>query len=250
MKITGSLRAWVTSGLKKHWSPEQIAGRYSKKEGVTLSHETVYQFVYQKRPDLLQYLRRQKSKYRRRRGSVARIARNRATKIKRIDKRPAVVDRRSRVGDWEGDTVIGKEKTQRILTHVERKSGYAFADKLEVVSAEIVAKKTMQRFKQLPKKVRKSLTRDNGTEFGDFDRDLERHTGLSVYRANAYHSWERGTNENWNGLLRQYFPKGSAFATVTQTDVTRAVREINDRPRKRLGYATPREVFMACCNSR
>lgn len=247
-KITGALRTKVVRQLKRLWSPEQVAGR-QKKKGEVLCHETVYQFVYQKRPDLVGCLRRQRNKYRKKRGSRARIAHNRATKIKRIEERPAIVETRERVGDWEGDTVVGKEKTQRILTYVERKSGYALADKLDVVTAEIVQKKTITRFNTLPKKARLTLTRDNGTEFGDYDRDLERATALGVYRANVYHSWERGTNENWNGLLRQFFPKGTYFATITQTDVERAVKLLNDRPRKRLGYATPREVFRQCCNS-
>lgn len=241
-KIKGSLRKRVILQLKRGWSPEQVAGR-AVKNGGTLCFETVYQFVYQKRPDLVKFLRRKKDKYRKRRGSRARIALNRATKIRRIEERPTVVEKRLRVGDWEGDTVIGKEKTQRILTYVERKSGYAFAKKLAVVSADIIHKATVAQFKKLPKNVRHTLTRDNGSEFGDYDLDLEKDTGLGVYRANPYHSWERGTNENWNGLLRQFFPKGVLFATITQTDVDRAVRLLNNRPRKRLGYATPREVF-------
>lgn len=247
-KITGALRTKVVRQIKRFWSPEQIAGRQQKKGGI-LSHETVYQFVYQKRPDLVKCLRRQKNKYRKKRGSIVRKAFNRAMKIKRIEERPPVVEKRERVGDWEGDTIVGKEKTQRILTYVERKSGYALAEKLDVVTAEIVQKKTVAQFKAVPKKVRHTLTRDNGPEFGDYDRDTEKDTGMEVYRATPYHSWERGTNENWNGLLRQFFPKGAYFASITKTDVERATRLLNDRPRKRLGYATPREVFRACCNS-
>lgn len=247
-KIKGKLRQNVLRQLKHFWSPEQIAGRQKKKGGI-LCHETVYQFVYQKRPDLVVYLRRQKNKYRKKRGSRVRKALNKALKIKRIEERPAVVETRERVGDWEGDTIVGKEKTQRIATNVERKSGFGMADKLDAVTAEIMWKKTAARFNRLPKVARQTLTRDNGPEFGDLDHDLEHDTGMEVYRATPYHSWERGTNENWNGLLRQFFPKGMLFATITQTDVDRAARLLNDRPRKRLGYATPREVFRACCNS-
>ena len=247
-KIKGKLRTKVVRQLKRLWSPEQIAGRL-KKKGDVLCHETVYQFVYQKRPDLVNCLRRQKNKYRKKRGSRARIAFNRATKIRRIEERSRVVEHRTRIGDWEGDTLVGKEKTQRISTNVERKSGFGLADKLDVVTAEIVWHKTVDRFNKLPKKARRTLTRDNGPEFGDYDRDFEKDTGMKVYRATPYHSWERGTNENWNGLLRQFFPKGAYFATITQSDVERAARLLNDRPRKRLGYATPREVFRQCCNS-
>lgn len=244
------LRRHIVRKLKKLWSPEQIAGRLNKKERRTIiCHETIYTFVYKKRPDLIKYLRHQKSKYRKKKGSNVRIKLARAMKIRRIDDRPQIVNNRQRIGDWEGDTIIGKEKKQRILTNVERKSGYGMADKLEVVTAEIIEEKTCKRFCRLPKEKRLTLTRDNGPEFGDRDRDLERKTKLEVYRANTYHSWERGTNENWNGLLRQFFPKGTYFAKITEYQVQHAVRMLNDRPRKRLGYRTPREVFRGCSDS-
>ena len=244
------LRRHIVRKLKMLWSPEQIAGRLRRLTGTTVvCHETIYTFVYKKRPELIQYLRRQKSKYRRRRGTEARSYKAKALKIRRIGERPTVVEARTRVGDWEGDTVVGKEKTQRILTYVERKSGMAIAEKLSVVSAEIVEKRSELLFKSVPSRARRTLTRDNGPEFGDYDKTLEKRTGMNVYRANPYHSWERGTNENWNGLLRQFFPKGTFFATITNDQVRRAVRMLNNRPRKRLGYLTPREVFRECCDS-
>jgi len=244
------LRRHIISKLKKFWSPEQIAGRLNEKEKRTIiCHETIYTFMYQKRPDLIKYLRHQKSKYRKRRGSNIRIKLARAMKIRSIDERPAIVNERKRTGDWEGDTIIGKERKQRILTHVERKSGYGLADKIDTVTAEIVKEKTAIRFKRLPKRKRQTLTRDNGSEFGDLDKTLEQETNMEVYRATPYHSWERGSNENWNGLLRQFFPKGSYFANINQYQVEQAVRLLNDRPRKRLGYKTPREVFNECSDS-
>lgn len=244
------LRKYVVSKLKKFWSPEQIAGRLKRRcKRSVICHETIYQFVYNQRPDLIKRLRRQKNKYRKKRGSWARMMRNKASKIRKIDERPAIVDRRGRFGDWEGDTIIGKEKKQRILTYVERKSGFGIGDKLDVVTAEIVNEKTAKRYRSLRRQFRKTLTRDNGPEFGDYDRDLEERAKMLVYRATPYHSWERGVNENWNGLLRQFFPKGMFFATITQYQVDQAVRLINDRPRKRLGYQTPREVFMRRCDS-
>lgn len=244
------LRRHIVRKLKRYWSPEQIAGRLKLMTGVTIiSHETIYSFVYEKRKDLVKYLRHQKCKYRRRRGSLARIELARAMKIKRINERPSVVDERSRIGDWEDDTMIGKEKKQRFLTFTERKSGYGLAEKLDIVTSDIVHEKEIKIFKNIPKKKRLTVTRDNGCEFGDYDTTLERKTGMEVYRANPYHSWERGTNENWNGLLRQFFPKGIYFATITQYQVDHAVRMLNDRPRKRLGYKTPREVFNGCCDS-
>lgn len=244
------LRRHIVRKLKRYWSPEQIAGRLKLMTRKTvISHETIYTFVYKKRKDLIKYLRHQKSKYRKKRGTRARMELTRATKIKRIEDRPAVVNERTRIGDWENDTVIGKEKKQRILTFTERKSGYGMADKLDMVTAEIVHEKEIVRFRSIPRSKRLTVTRDNGCEFGDLDTTLERKTTMEVYRANAYHSWERGTNENWNGLLRQFFPKGSYFATITQYQVDHAVRMLNDRPRKRLGYRTPREVFNTCCDS-
>jgi len=244
------LKKYILRKLKKFWSPEQIAGRLNKKEKRTvICHETIYAFVYKKRPDLIKYLRHQKCKYRKKRGTNTRIKLAKAMKIRRIEERPEIVNERGRLGDWEGDTVIGKEKKQRILTHVERKSGYGLADKIDVVTAEIVKEKTTSIFKKIPRTKRKTLTRDNGSEFGDLDKDLENKTKLEVYRATPYHSWERGSNENWNGLLRQFFPKGSYFANISQYQVEQAVRLLNDRPRKRLGYKTPREVFNECSDS-
>lgn len=244
------LRRHIVRKLKKYWSPEQIAGRLKLiTKRTIICHETIYTFVYEKRPDLVIYLRHQKCKYRKKRGSRARMKLARAIKFRMIDERPEVVNTRERLGDWEDDTLIGKERVQRIWSCVERKSGYGLAEKLEVVSAEIVNEKVVSNFRKLPKKVRKTLTRDNGTEMSGYDQMLEKKTGLDVYHANAYHSWERGSNENWNGLLRQFFPKGTYFATIKQYQINRAVKLLNDRPRKRLGYKTPREVFKGCCDS-
>ena len=161
-----------------------------------------------------------------------------------MGERPDIINERERIGDWEGDTIIGKERTKRILTHVERKTGYLIADFLPTVSAEIVAEKIAQRFKKLPRQKRHSITYDNGTEFSSHEI-IERKTNATVYFANPYHSWERGTNENTNGLLRQFFPKGSSFATITEEDVERAVKLLNRRPRKRLEFSTPYEIFSA-----
>lgn len=244
------LRRHIVRKIKQFWSPEQIAGRLKRitKRGV-VSHEAIYRFIYEKRPDLCVYLRCRKGKYQRKRGTRAREKARNEAKIRRIMERPPIVDDRLRIGDWEDDTIVGNERRQRIYTCVERASGYGFADKLDLVSAKIVYQKTVSRFRGISRSKRHTLTRDNGVEYGDWDPEIEKHTGMNVYRANPYHSWERGTNENWNGLLRQFFPKKTFFATVTQADVDRAVRLINDRPRKRLGYRTPREVFNGRCVS-
>src|SRR3990167_4391274 len=191
---------------------------------------------------LKKYLRCQKGKYRRRHGTVLREKQREYGKKRWIGQRPQIINDRARIGYWEGDTIIGLERTKRILTHVERKTGYLIADFLPTVSAEIVAEKISKRFRKLPKEKRRSITYDNGTEFSHHE-SIENKTKVTVYFANPYHSWERGTNENTNGLLRQFFPKKSSFANITEDDVEKATKLLNCRPRKRLCYLTPKEMF-------
>lgn len=152
------------------------------------------------------------------------------------------MDKRERIGDWEGDTIVGKERTKQILTHVERKSGLLLGDKLEHSTAEETKNKTIERFKTIPKNKKFTSTYDNGTTFSEHEM-TEKKTGIEIYFAWPYHSWERGANENANGLLRQFFPKKSSFAMITQEAVDEACGLLNNRPRKRLGYLTPNEVF-------
>jgi len=256
------LRRHIIRKLKHHWSPEQIAGRLKLAHKATIvSHETIYVWIYEARPHLKKYLRCTKGQYRRKRGTKAREDTRDRAKVKRIDERPTAVDLRSRIGDWEGDTVIGGEKTARIVTNVDRYSGYGFGDLMHIVSALIMHETLEKRFAAIPRRKRHTYTYDNGTELGEDDAGLEQKIRMDVYRAYPYHSWERGTNENWNGLLREFFPKKMCFATLTQADVDRAVALINHRPRKRLGYLTPYEVFVLgkvppgrekviCCDSR
>jgi IS30 family transposase len=234
------LRKYIHEKLKLYWSPEQIAGRLKRKD-IIICHETIYGYILRNKK-LKKYLRSQKGKYRRRHGTIPREKQRELGKKRWINERPEVINERARIGDWEGDTIIGLERTKRILTHVERLSGYLMADKLDVVSGEIVAKKTAERFKKIPKRKRQSITYDNGTEFSSHEI-IEKETKATIYFANPYHSWERGTNENTNGLIRQFFPKKSSFANITQEDVDRVTKLINRRPRKRLNYLTPFEIF-------
>lgn len=234
------LKKYILEKLKRYWSPEQIAGRL-RRENVVICHETIYAYIIRHKR-LKKYLRCQKGRYRRRHGTIPREKAREYGKKRWIGERPEVINQRARIGDWEGDTIIGGERTKRILTHVERKTGYLLADFLPAVSAEIVAKKTIESLKRISKQKRQSITYDNGTEFSAHEM-IEKKTKALVYFANKYHSWERGTNENTNGLLRQFFPKRSSFATVTQTDVDRATKLLNRRPRKRLSYLTPFEAF-------
>ena len=236
---------YVEEKLKLYWSPQQIAGRLEMEFGFAiLCHETIYQYIYKQHPELKKYLRCRKGKYRRRAGTEARLKRLEESKKTRIDQRPLIVEQRARLGDWEGDTILGKEKVIKILTHVERRSGLLLADKLNKSSAENVKIKTIQRFKNIPQQKKHTITYDNGTEFSEYEL-TGRHTGLDIYFAYPYHSWERGSNENANGLLRQFFPKGSCFATITQEQIEAATELINHRPRKRHGYLTPTEIFTA-----
>ena len=239
------MRDYIVKKIKKRWSPEQIAGRLKKKwphdTRRRIGKDSIYKHIYKHRKDLTKYLRCQKGKYRRRYGTRIREKQREEAKKRRIDTRPAIVEKRGRIGDWEGDTILGKVK-QHILTHLERKSGLLLADKLAVVSAKETKKKTVARFKSVPRKKKRTITYDNGTTFSDHELTA-RETGMEIYFAFPYHSWERGCNENANGLLRQYFPKGMPFGKVQQEEIDRAVNEINHRPRKRLNYRTPYEIF-------
>ena len=239
------IRTYVIKKTKLYWSPEQISGRIKEKwpdkKERHIGKDSIYDFLYEKRTDLIKYLRCQKGKYRRRYGTKIREKQREELKKKRIDKRPQIVERRERIGDWEGDTIISKDN-QHILTHVERKSGLLFADKLERGTAELTKVKTIERFENMPKSKKHTITYDNGVTFAEYEM-TEKKTGMDIYFANPYHSWERGTNENANGLLRQFFPKKSSFAMITQEQLDEATDLINNRPRKRHGYLTPKEVF-------
>jgi IS30 family transposase len=244
-----SLRRYIVKKLKKYWSPEQISGRWNRRhKRKHIGKDTIYKFIYQKRKDLVKYLRCQKGKYRRRYGTRIREKQREELKKRRIDQRPEIVETRQRIGDWEGDTIQGKDKNH-ILTHLERKSGLILADKLERATAQIVRQKTVRRFQRIIRDKRQTATYDNASTFSEHE-DTEKQTGLTIYFARPYHSWERGCNENANGLLRQFFPKKSVFATITQKDIQKAVKLLNNRPRKRLNYLTPYEVFnqkSKCC---
>ena len=240
------LRNYVVKKTKKYWSQEQISGRLERKwpndKNRQIGKDSIYKFLYAERKDLVKYLRCQKGKYRRRYGTRIREKQREALKKRRIDQRSEIVAKRERIGDWEGDTIVGKERTKQILTHVERKSGLLLGNKLEHSTAEETKNKTIERFDKIPKNKKYTSAYDNGTTFSEYEM-TEKKTGIEIYFAWPYHSWERGTNENANGLLRQFFPKKSSFAMITQEAVDEACRLINNRPRKRLGYLTPNEVF-------
>ncbi len=240
--LKGALLRKVISLLKEHYSPEQIAGVLEQRES-TIVTSTIYRYIKERAPHLKKFLRSQKGKYRRKRGTKKREKVRELAKKRRIDERPKVVERRGRIGDFEGDTMLGRDKRVRITTLVNRRSGYLIAYLLPKHNAELLTKLAVQRLKRLPKDKRRTLTLDNGTEFSDWER-LEKQTGMTIYFAYPYHSWERGTNENTNGLLRQYFPKSMDFNLITPKELADVVKRLNDRPRKRLKFKSPRQLFM------
>lgn len=245
------VREYVVSRLKKRWSPEQIAGRINLDLREAISHEAIYQFVYAQvhrsgwgelkpgKEDLRPYLRRRR-KRRSKKGS-RRCQRIFKPKGASINERPLVVAQRSRMGDWEGDTVESKDHKPGINTLVERKYGVVLITKLENRTAEATTKAVASRMDDLPRKAKQTLTVDNGSENADW-QGVEAATGLKCYYANPYHSWERGTNENTNGLIRDYFPKKTDFTTISEEEIAFVEAELNARPRKRLGYLTPLEA--------
>jgi IS30 family transposase len=240
--LKGVLLRRVVTLLKEHYPPEQIAGTLAQ-TGVSIVASTIYRYLNERAPHLKQYLRSQKGKYRRKRGTKIREKQRELAKKRRIDERPNVIERRGRLGDWEGDTMLGRDKRVRIVTLVDRRTGYLIAYLLPKHNAELLTKLAVRKLKRLPKEKRKTLTLDNGTEFSDWER-LEKQTSMTIYFAYPYHSWERGTNENTNGLLRQYFPKSMDFNLITTKELAQVVRRLNDRPRKRLKFKSPRQLFM------
>ena len=188
--------------------------------------------------DLHRHLRCQK-KRRKRYGSYERrgILKNRVS----IDERPAIVDIRQRLGDWEVDTIIGKGHRHAIVSLVERKSRLALLRKVESKTAQAVTDAVIELMKSLPIRTH-TITADNGKEFADHDR-IAKKLNTDVYFAHPYSSWERGTNENTNGLIRQYFPKKRSFVTITQQEIDFVMERLNNRPRKCLGFKSPNQVF-------
>ena len=239
--LKGALLRRVVRLLKTHLSPEQIAG-VMRMKGETLVASTIYRYLNERAPHLKKYLRSSKGKYRRRHGTKAREDAREQAKKRRIDERPGIVERRSRLGDWEGDTMLGRDKRVRIVTFVDRRSGYLIAFLLPKMKATLLASLALDHFHRIPKRKRKTLTLDNGSEFSDWER-LDEKSGMTVYFAYPYHAWERGSNENTNGLLRQYFPKTLDFNLITPKELAHVVKLLNNRPRKRLKFKSPRQIF-------
>jgi len=230
--------------LRQQWSPEQIAGRLRRDGAWTISHETIYTHVWADKArggSLFRDLRCATKRRRKRHGTYD--SRGRLAGKRGIADRPASVEQRTTVGHWEGDTLVGTGAPDCVATLVERKTGFAMLGKLR----NRTSRGMTQRLRRLTRRAShlfKTLTVDNGTEFHDYQA-VERTTGLRFYFATPYHAWERGSNENLNGLLRQYLPKRSSLAGLTQRQCDALAQRLNSRPRKRLGYRTPAECFYA-----
>ena len=240
--IKGSLLRFVKKELINHKSPEQISG-ILKGRKQTIAPSTIYRYIKERAPHLKMYLRSQKGKYRRRHGTKMRETEREKAKKRRIDERPAIIERRGRIGDFEDDTLIGRDKRVRIVSLVDRRSGYLIAFLLPKMNAELLTKIAWEYLKRIPKRKRKSITLDNGVEFSDWER-LEKKSGMTIYFAYPYHAWERGANENTNGLLRQYFPKSYDFNHITERDLQHIVKKLNNRERKRLKFKSPKQIFL------
>lgn len=233
--------------LREEWSPEQISGRL-KLEKIYVSHERIYQHVWSDKKvggTLYHHLRRQGRKYRKR--SSGKAGRGQIPNRVDIMERPEIVARKSRVGDWEGDTIIGANHQGAILSYVERKSKFTVLSKIMQKTAKNVASATIKRFAKLGQI--HTITYDNGKEFSLHEL-ISKKTGANCYFATPYHSWERGLNEHTNGLIRQYFPKSTHFENLTEKEIKKVENLLNNRPRKELGYLKPKEVYMHAMHAR
>jgi IS30 family transposase len=245
----GRLKVYVYKGLLKRWSPEQISGRikkdYPNDPVMSISHEAIYMHVYSHRQarvnlKLIALLPYHKTRRRKRKSSP-----KRRTRIKdqvSIDQRPKHVEKRLEIGHWEGDLMIGARQSSAIGTLVERKARYTCIVKLKNRKSSTVRRRFVKVLNQFDAGLRKTLTYDNGIEMAQHNL-VSAQTGMQVYFAHPYSSWERGTNENTNGLIRRYFPKGTDFNAVTEWQLKEVESQLNNRPRKVLGYRTPSEVM-------
>ena len=241
-KMTPVMVKTIESKLRIEWSPEQVSGWLLNDREELISHESIYLHIWadkQAGGDLYTHLRRQGKKYDKRRNgkSTRGQIKNRVS----IDDRPKVVEDKSRIGDWEIDTVIGKGHSGALVTIVERVTKLTVSSRVNSKSAADVTQATIALLKPF-KDVVHTITADNGKEFA-YHEKISEALSADVYFAHPYSSWERGLNENTNGLLRQYFPKNTDFKKVEQKEVRRALHRLNSRPRKDLDFETPAQLM-------
>lgn len=240
-RIDAGTWAFIERLIQQEWSPEQISGWMKMEMGYSVSHERIYQYILQDKQTggkLYLHLRCRKKRRKRygshdRRGQIPhRIS---------IDERPRIVDSRCRYGDWEVDTIIGRKHQQAIVSLAERKSRLALIRKVERKTSQQVSLAVMELLRPVKHRVH-TITGDNGKEFSGH-QEIAKLLDTDFYFAHPYASWERGLNENTNGLIRQYFPKSRNFASITDSEIQTVMDKLNNRPRKCLGFKTPNQVF-------
>lgn len=249
------LRDYVVSHLKLYWSPEQIAATAKGTIGTSISHEAIYQYIYAQvyrdghgyltpgREDLRPFLALRRK--RRMKKGLRKPYRIEKGPLPSIDERPKEADARVVIGHWEDDSIVSSPTCPvRLRTTNERVSGIVFIAKAHNRTMKEANRITRERLGVLPTALRKTLTRDRGSENMGHE-ELEQRLGIRCFFAHAYHSWERGSNENVNGLIRRFFPKKTDFRTVSNEEIQRVEYLLNSRPRKRLDWKTPYEVFYA-----
>jgi IS30 family transposase len=246
----GDVYAYILQRLTEGWSPEQIAGRlrleHPNDKYWHICHESIYRFIYH--PDnrdlaLWEYLRRGQKKRRRRNGR--KVHRLRIPERVSIHQRPKTVDQREEAGHWEGDTVVGRGRVSGLHTEYERVSSVMRIEKMKGLTAEESSQAALKIFSSMPECLRRSTTLDNGSEHAKHVK-LKRRLGMETYFADPYCAYQRGGNENANLWIRYYFPKGTDFDMVSDEEIKAVERELNSRPRKRLGFKTPLEALTEC----
>ncbi|NCC94748.1 MAG: IS30 family transposase, partial [Opitutae bacterium] len=246
-RFTLEVRVDAEKRLREGWTPEIISGRARLEGRAWVCKETIYKHVYADAKaggKLWEALPRSGRKRKRRCPRKEDRGRGRIPNQRRIDTRPAEVETRQTVGHWEGDLINGARETGNLVTLVERNTRFTLIGRTNSKESEEVAETIRRLFATLPPACRQSLTLDNGKEFARHEQ-IARETGLGVFFAKPYHSWERGTNENTNGLVRRLHPKKSSFAGIAEKELRRIDKYLNDRPRKCLGWKTPREKMAA-----
>jgi len=240
-RIMPEIWEMIEAKLRLEWSPEQVSGWLQRHHAIQVSHEWIYQHILvdkQAGGDLYRHLRCQK-KRRKRYGSYDRRGKlpNRVS----IEERPLIVEQRQRIGDWEVDTIVGKGHHQGIVTLIERKSRFALLSKVEQCTADQVSKAMIDLLLPISDRLH-TITADNGKEFAEHER-VAHELQVDFYFAHPNSAWERGANENMNGLVRQYIPKKCNFASVTSAELIQIMKRLNYRPRKCLDFMSPFEVF-------
>jgi IS30 family transposase len=239
-----TIQKYVAKKLKEEWTPELIVGKLPiDKPGLKSNHESIYLWIYNDRRDLIQYLPRA-HRTRQKRSSIKNKRCIRVLDRTMIEHRPVHIKDRNEVGHWETDTAVSRQSKTAITASVERKSRYLIARKIKGKTADCMHNAVVDSLKDLPQKLRKTITYDNGTENSNHkltDEALK----TKAYFCNPYHSWEKGSIENRIGMIRRYFPKKTDWALITQRQLDKVVKKINTRPMKCLGFKTPEEVFVA-----